>query len=100
MTKILNKLRVFRVYDEDWSDIYGEEQLKGFVLDHILDFDEGEEDEELQYRLESYVEPKNVDKVKSLIHELYTDEKRQLTVDEALLLLEPLLFEYDELVVY
>ncbi|MBO7732206.1 MAG: hypothetical protein J6S67_06630 [Methanobrevibacter sp.] len=98
MTKILNKLRVFRVYDEDWSDIYGEEQLKGFVQDHILDF-KGEEDE-LQYRLESYVEPKNMDKAKSLIHELYTDEKRQLTIDEALLLLEPLLFEYDELVVY
>ena len=100
MTKNLNKLRVFRVYDEDWSDIYGEEQLKGFVQDHILDFDEGEEDEELQDRLESYVEPKNMDKVKTIIHELYTDENRKLTVDEALMLLEPLLFEYDELEVY
>ena len=100
MTNEVNKLRVFRVYDEDWSDIYGEGQLKEFVLDHVLDFDEGEEDEELQDRLESYVEPKNMDKVKSLIHELYTDEKRQLTIDEALLLLEPLLFEYDELELY
>jgi hypothetical protein len=83
-------MRIFEVYDEEWSAVYGEEQLKNFVIDHILNDDK----EDLQDRACGTG-------VESLIQKIYnTKFETELTVEQALMLLEPMLFECKELVVY
>ena len=85
---------IYKVYNDEWFDIYGEGQLKQFVLESVLDLDA----EEKQAHMVTYVLDNNIKDVKNILQTLNEDSK--LTIDQATLLLEFLGYEYDEVEVY
>lgn len=102
------KTIIYKVYDDEWSEIMGEGQLKEFaVYQTVMNYDYTS-DEELHENINTYVEKDKQARIKEILDRLYDknntesdeDFAKTLTVEEAKDLLKLRYFDVDEIEVY
>lgn len=96
----MTTLEVFRVFDDEWQDIMGSEQLREFATLQILNNFDGENDDDLAYYIENYIEEEKQEEVKKLIKEMFNNYKVELTTEQATELLKIRLFDVEKLDVH
>ena len=97
----MESTQVFKVFDEEWEEIMGSEQLKKFAIDQILNNYQYENDEDLIYTIEDSVTASNRQEIKNLIKQIF-DKKdaTDLTNEQAIEILKIRNFKVKELDVH
>ena len=103
-------MQVFKIYDDEWSQIAGENQLKEFALYQLGMCFPSEEDEELQYNIKTFIDEDRQSTITELITEFYsnpnnrlflnTEFAHKLSIQEAKELLQLRCFDVEEIEIW
>ena len=102
------KTTIYKVYDDEWSEIMGEGQLKEFsVYQAVMNYDYVS-DEELEDDIELNVTEDKQAEVREILNNLYNENNKMsdedfaktLTIEQAKELLKMRCFDVDEIEVY
>ncbi len=102
------KTTIYKVYDDEWSEIMGEGQLKEFAIYQIVMNYDSDVDEELIDAVETYISEDKQAKVKEILDNLCNegnkisdeDFAKTITIEQAKDLLKLRYFDVDEIEVY
>ena len=87
--------KVYRVYDSEWEEVMGEEQIKEFALDQLGDkFDDLMDDILID---ESYWDKEFVKNMRELGCKVYDRKDENLTMKDIDLIFKAFDFKYEEL---
>lgn len=87
-------MKIYKVYDDEWQDIMGIEQLKDFATEQVLN----SEDDFLQDNLESHED--NWREILELANKILNERYRIQTLEEINLVFQVRFFDIEELEVY
>lgn len=76
------KNQVFRVFEEDWEDIMGYEQLLHFCTFQILENFFDENDDELICNIEEIIDEDKQEEIKNLVKDIFNEDTVDLTVEQ------------------
>ena len=102
------KTTIYKVYDDEWSEIMGEGQLKEFAVYQVVMNYDYVSDEELEDDIELNVTEDKQAEVREILNNLYNENNKMsdedfaktLTIEQAKELLKIRYFDVDEIEVY
>ena len=89
-------MKVFKVYDDEWSEIMGRQQLKEFAISQVWNCP----DDFIRENLEITVEEKDLDKILKISKEILEQDCPKLSLKDAKLLLMARCFDVEEVELY